>query len=286
MTSSTTYSAPSRIAIITGSSSGFGLLIALNLARQGFVVIATMRDLSRRTALEEQAAQQGVTDRIQYVQLDVTDEQSLATAVQSIYRQHGHIDVLINNAGYAAGGFVEHVPMQAWRDQLETNVFGLIAVTRAVLPIMREQRSGLIINMSSVSGLAAFPGYAPYATSKFAIEGFSESLRHEMAPFGVKIVLVEPGSYRTDIWDKGLSSIHTKPDSPYQPQLDAVLRYSRHSAEHAPHPRQVADLIGRIVNHKHPRLRYPVGQGSGLLVMARKLLPWSWLEWIIRRATK
>ncbi|WP_087071248.1 SDR family oxidoreductase [Paenibacillus bovis] len=286
MNSSIDRSAPNRVALITGSSSGFGLLIALNLAQQGFVVIATMRDLARRTALEEQAARQGVADRIQYLQLDVNEEHSITAAVQTIFRQHGQIDVLINNAGYAAGGFVEHVPMHAWRDQLETNVFGLIAVTRAVLPIMRKQRNGLIINMSSISGLAAFPGYAPYATSKFAIEGFSESLRHEMAPFGIKVVLVEPGSYRTDIWSKGLGSIHTKPDSPYQPQLDAVLRYSRHSAEHAPDPRQVADLIGRIVHQRRPRLRYPVGQGSGLLVLARKLLPWSWLEWIIRRATK
>ncbi|MFD1884528.1 SDR family oxidoreductase [Paenibacillus wenxiniae] len=275
-----------RVALITGSSSGFGLLIALVLARQGWQVIATMRDLSRRQELEQRAIQEGLQAQIDYVRLDVNEETSITHAMTGIMQQYGRLDVLINNAGYAAGGFIEHVPMEAWRSQLETNVFGLIAVTRAVLPIMRKQRSGKIINMSSISGIAAFPGYAPYATSKFAVEGFSESLRQEMSRFGVDVVLVEPGAYRTAIWNKGLSAIHTTEDSPYTDHLEAVLAYSRHSSLHAPDPQQVAKLIGRLVNKRRPRLRYAVGRGTGILVLARRLLPWSWLERIIDRVLR
>lgn len=275
-----------RVALITGSSSGFGLLIALVLARQGWQVIATMRDLSRREQLEQQAIQEGIQAQIAYVRLDVNEDTSIAQAIADTIRQYGRLDVLINNAGYAAGGFVEHVPMEAWRSQMETNVFGVIAVTRAVLPIMRQQRSGMIINMSSISGIAAFPGYAPYATSKFAVEGFSESLRQEMARYGVHVVLVEPGAYRTAIWNKGLSAIHTTEDSPYKDHLEAVLAYSRHSSQHAPDPQQVAQLIGRLVNKRRPRLRYAVGQGTGILVWAKRTLPWGLLERIIDRVLR
>lgn len=278
-----------RIVLITGSSSGFGLLTAITLAQQGWQVIATMRDLSRRTELDQQAQQAGVRNNIHCVRLDVTQPESIVEAIHIVRQQYGRLDVLINNAGYAVGGFIEHVPMEVWRAQLESNVFGLIAVTREVLPMMREQRSGQIINMSSVSGIAAFPGYAPYATSKFAIEGFSESLRHEMASFGVAVVLVEPGAYRTAIWNKGLEDIQTgaqNQTSPYERQLNKILDYSRHSAQHAPHPQQVADLIARIVQTKRPRLRYPVGKGSGLLIWARRLLPAWLLEYIIQRVLR
>lgn len=275
-----------RIALVTGTSSGFGLLIAVLLAEKGITVIATMRDLTRQAELARIAAQKGIADRIHYLQLDVTDAVSISTAIEKIQMQYGTIDILVNNAGYAVGGFIEHVPMETWRAQLETNVFGLIAVTRAVLPIMREQKQGYIINMSSVSGLSAFPGYAPYATSKFAIEGFSESLRHEMADFNVKVVLVEPGSYRTSIWEKGLADIHTVPDSPYQSRLEAVLRYSRKSASSAPDPQEVADLVGKIVDRRSPKLRYAIGEGSQVMIWARKFVPWRVLEWVIGRALK
>ena len=281
-----TSSKRKRIALVTGTSSGFGLLIAVLLAEKGITVIATMRDLTRNVELTRIAEQKGITDRIHYVQLDVTDPISIQTAIAIIQQQYGKIDILVNNAGYAVGGFIEHVPMETWRAQLETNVFGLIAVTQAVLPIMREQKHGYIINMSSVSGLSGFPGYAPYATSKFAIEGFSESLRHEMADFHIKVVLIEPGSYRTSIWEKGLADIHTVPHSPYQSRLEAVLRYSRKSAVSAPDPQEVADLVGKIVDQRSPKLRYAIGEGSQIMIWARKLLPWRVLEWVIGRALK
>jgi NAD(P)-dependent dehydrogenase (short-subunit alcohol dehydrogenase family) len=270
-----------QVALITGTSSGFGLLTAVTLARKGFKVAATMRDLSRNSELEQQARQAGVLDRIYFIRMDVTDQDSIQIAVAKVIETFGRIDVLVNNAGYAVGGFVEEVTMEQWRGQMETNFFGLVAVTKSVLPVMRGQQSGTIINVGSVSGLSGFPGYAPYAASKFAVEGFSESLRHEMSGFGVKVVIVEPGSFRTPIWDKGMDSIHSKPDSPYKERLDAVLRYSKKTAETAPDPQQVADVIGQIAVMRSPRLRYPVGKGSRLMSWGKILLPWKWLERLI-----
>ncbi|NUU64097.1 SDR family oxidoreductase [Paenibacillus agri] len=270
-----------QVALITGSSSGFGLLTAITLAKKGFKVAATMRNLSRNSELEQRARQEGVLDKLYFIHMDVTDQASIDMAVAKVTATFGRIDMLVNNAGYAVGGFVEEVTMDDWRGQIETNLFGLIAVTKAVLPLMRRQESGTIINVGSISGLSGFPGYAPYAASKFAVEGFSESLRHEMSPFGIKVVIVEPGSFRTAIWGKGLDSITTSPDSPYRERLDAVLSYTRKTAESAPDPQQVADLIGRIAGMSSPRLRYPIGKGTRILRWAKTLLPWKWLERII-----
>ncbi|WP_235431538.1 SDR family oxidoreductase [Paenibacillus sp. VT-400] len=274
------------VALITGTSSGFGMLTAITLAKQGYLVVATMRDLSRREELVKLAEQAGITERLQYMQLDVTDAESVKKAVGSVLLNNGRIDMLVNNAGFAVGGFIEEISMEDWRRQMETNLFGLIAVTRAVLPVMREQKQGLIINLSSVSGLSGFPGYAPYAASKFAVEGFTESLRHEMSSFGVRVVLVEPGSYRTPIWNKGLGEIHRSEDSPYKHKLDAVLRYSKHASETAPDPQEVADLIGRIARMRAPRLRYALGKGSRVLILGKAVLPWKWLERIIALGLK
>ncbi|PYE47751.1 SDR family oxidoreductase [Paenibacillus barcinonensis] len=277
------YGQQHPVALITGTSSGFGMLTAITLAKQGYHVVATMRDLSRKGELSDRAEKAGLTDRLHYVQLDVTDAESVQTAVDTVMQQYGRIDVLVNNAGFAVGGFIEEVAMEDWRRQMETNLFGLIDVTRTVLPLMRKQQSGLIINLSSVSGLSGFPGYAPYAASKFAVEGFTESLRHEMSSFGIRVVLVEPGAYRTPIWNKGLGDIHRHEDSPYKHKLDAVLRYSRQASETAPDPQEVADLIARITGMRAPRLRYALGKGSRLLIIGKALLPWKWLERLIAR---
>ncbi|RKN79206.1 SDR family oxidoreductase [Paenibacillus ginsengarvi] len=270
--------AAERVALITGTSSGFGLLTAVKLAGMGYRVVATMRNASDKAALLEKAGQRGAASLIEVMQLDVTRHEQIERVVEEVAARYGTIDVLVNNAGFSVGGFVEEVPMDAWRQQMETNFFGLVAVTKAVLPIMRERRSGTIIQIGSVSGKIGFPGYAPYAASKYAVEGFSESLRHEMAPFGVKVVVVEPGAYRTPIWKKGLADIRTRPDSPYAPMLQAVLAYSRRAGETAPDPQEVADRIGKLVTLRSPRLRYALGQGSRLTLWAKALLPWAWFE--------
>lgn len=273
-----------RIALITGTSSGFGLLTAVQLARLGFRVVATMRNTDAKGDLLDKAGQAGVADRLEAVQLDVTDFAMIERVVADVLARYGRIDVLVNNAGFAIGGFVEDLAMEDWRAQMETNFFGLVAMTKAVLPAMRGERSGTVVNISSVSGKLGFPGYAPYAASKFAVEGFSESLRHEMSPFGVRVVVIEPGAFKTPIWSKGLAAIRTRPDSPYADKLQTVMSYSQRAAASAPDPQQVANLVGKVVTAASPRLRYPLGKGSSLMIGGKALLPWKWFEAIIRKA--
>ncbi len=182
-----------KTAIVTGSSSGFGELIAIELARSGFKVIATMRNLNKKEHLLKLAAAENVIDKITVFPLDVTMQESVEKFkgfVQSLVS----VDVLVNNAGYAQGGFSEELTVDEYRSQFETNFFGVIAVTQAVLPVMRRQGSGKIINMSSISGRFGFPGLSPYVSSKHALEGYSESLRLELKPFGIDVILIEPGS--------------------------------------------------------------------------------------------
>ncbi len=273
-----------RIALVTGASSGFGLLISAALAVKGCRVVATMRDPNRREALVREADRLGVADRLEIVRLDVTDAASIETAVSHTLERHGRIDVLVNNAGYAVGGFVEEVPLEAWRAQMETNFMGVVAMTQAVLPAMRRQREGTVIHIGSVSGRVGLPGYGAYAASKFAVEGFSESLRHEVAPCGIRVYLVEPGAYRTPIWDKGFAAIHVKPDSPYERRLASVLGFARKSAESAPHPQEVAELVARLaVSGRMRTLRHPIGRGARSLVAAARFIPWRWIETAIRR---
>ncbi|SCW86409.1 NADP-dependent 3-hydroxy acid dehydrogenase YdfG [Paenibacillus tianmuensis] len=271
------------VALVTGASSGFGLLTSVALARAGYRTVATMRNPDKCEALQEHAERSGVQELIDIMPLDVTDHEAIGQTVGSIVKTYGRIDVLVNNAGFAVGGYVEDVPMEQWRQQLETNVFGVIAATQAVLPHMRERRSGCIVNVSSVSGRIGFPGYAPYGTSKFAVEGFSESLRLEMKPFGVHVVLIEPGAYKTDIWQKGFASICTSEASPYRHLLEKVLRYSKQAAATAPDAAEVADTIVRVVRSKHPKLRYPLGRGAKLSLGSKGLLPWRWYESIVLR---
>lgn len=271
------------IALITGTSSGFGLLTAIALGKAGYHVIATMRDLSKRLPLLEQAKAAKIEQNIVYMQLDITDETAIKQLIQTIQFQYNRIDILVNNAGIAVGGYVEDVTITDWRLQFETNFFGLIALTQAVLPMMRSQNSGKIINISSISGRLGFPGYAAYAASKFAVEGFSESLRHEMLPFGIYVVLVEPGAYKTEIWEKGFNTMRTSPESVYRTQLEAVLRYSQKAAETAPNPQDIANLIVKVTKNVHPKLRYPLGKGARLTLWSKALLPWKWFEWMIKK---
>ncbi|MBX6395731.1 MAG: SDR family oxidoreductase [Alicyclobacillaceae bacterium] len=266
------------VALVTGTSSGFGLWTSVALAREGYQVVATMRDLGKKDRLLEEARRAGVEERIECTEMDVTDGEAIARTVGDVIARFGSVDVLVNNAGFAVGGFVEEVSMEAWRRQFETNVFGLVAVTKAVLPHMRERRRGVIVNIGSISGRIGLPGLAPYSASKFAVEGFSESLRLEMQPFGVRVVLIEPGAFKTDIWQKGLGEIPGAPDSPYASLREAMLREVRRTVEAAGNPKEVARLVVEAVRTPRPRLRYPVGKGVRTMLTLKTLVPWGWLE--------
>ncbi len=193
-----------KIAVVTGSSSGIGLLTAIELAANGYTVVATMRDLTRSGRLEEAAQKSGVRDRLDLRQLDVTQFDTLPGAVEGIVHDQGRIDVLVNNAGFSVAGFIEDLSVDEIRTQFETNFFGAVAMSKAVLPTMRRQKSGHIIQISSVGGLVAFPLLGAYNASKWALEAISESLRIETQSLGIRVVLIEPGSYDTDIWTRNV----------------------------------------------------------------------------------
>ncbi|MED0716379.1 SDR family oxidoreductase [Aeribacillus composti] len=271
------------VAFVTGASSGFGLLTSVALAGEGYRVLASMRDLDKRGRLKAAAKEAGVTDRIEIIQLDVNDFSAAETVIQNVIEEYGQIDLLVNNAGYAAGGFTEELAVEEWRRQFETNFFGLVAVTKAVLPSMRARRSGKVVNISSISGRIGFPSMGPYVASKFAVEGFSESLRLEMLPYGVHVVLIEPGSYKTEIWSKGLDAVSVNPDSPYVKEMEKILKYVNHVADTAPSPYEVIQQIVHVAKSPYPKLRYPVGKGVKLGIVLKNILPWKWWERMVTK---
>jgi NAD(P)-dependent dehydrogenase (short-subunit alcohol dehydrogenase family) len=188
-----------QVAVVTGSSSGIGYETSLILARNGFLTYATMRNLNKSENMKLIVAKENLP--IQIKQLDVTDDVSVKNAVQAISSEAGRIDVLVNNAGYGLNGAFEDLAMDEIKAQYETNVYGLVRTTQAVLPIMRRQKSGKIVNISSGAGRFGFPGSSAYVSTKFAVEGLSESMSYELEPFGIKVVIVEPGVIRTNFVD-------------------------------------------------------------------------------------
>lgn len=269
-----------KVAAITGASSGFGLLSAIELAKSGFFVIATMRDVSKSDELFSFIKDNQFQNLIQIQQLDVTSSESIERFTASI-TEIGRLDVLVNNAGYAAAGFAEETPIEVYREQFETNFFGLISVTQSVLPLMRSQGSGKIINVSSVSGQIGFPSLSPYVSSKFAVEGFSESLRLELKPFGIDVVLIEPGSYKTKIWEKGkqLSVKASKENYPYKSYMGKIKRVIEANENQYDDPIEVARLIAYLALKKNvKKLRYPIGKGVKMTFIIKKFFPWQLWE--------
>lgn len=272
-----------KTAVVTGTSSGFGLITSIELAKKGFTVIATMRNGSKNTDLILEARKYGVESKIIVHELDVTDEVSIQKFQSRITIDFGKVDVLINNAGYAGAGFVEEISMEEYRKQFDTNVFGVIAVTKAFLPMMRRQGQGCIINLSSISGKVAFPGLSPYIASKHAIEGWSESLRLEMQPYGVKVVLIEPGSYKTNIWSTGkqVAIESMQSHSHYQDYMKRIESYIAQGEDSFGDPLEVAKIIAEVAGMKNPKMRYPIGRGVKASIVLKNLLPWMLWEKII-----
>lgn len=275
-----------KVALVTGSSSGIGLLTTVELARAGFRVVASMRDLGRRQRLDEAAAAAGVAKDIDVRRLDVTEFDRIPEFVSQLDRDYGRLDVLVNNAGFAVAGFAEDLLLEELRQQFETNFFGAVSVTKAVLPIMRRQRSGHIIMVSSIGGRISAPVIGAYDSSKFALEGWSESLRIETRSLGIRVVLVEPGSYQTDIWERNvrLGSVAVDRSSPNRERAD---RFSEMVKKvHKADPLPVAKLIARIAQTRNPRLRYRVGFDAQLQFWLHTLLPWKMYEKLVIRATR
>jgi NAD(P)-dependent dehydrogenase (short-subunit alcohol dehydrogenase family) len=272
-----------KIALITGSSSGIGLLAAVTLARRGYRVVATMRDLNRRPLLDEAARSAGVADRLDVRALDISDFNSIPRVVDQVLRDHSRIDLLVNNAGFAFAGFAEDIRLAELRQQMDTNFFGHVAVTQAVLPAMRAQRSGHIIMVSSETGRMGSPGIGSYSASKFALEGWSETLRLETRALGIKVVLVEPGAFKTDIWDRNarLNELLVAGASPNQERGRRLKEWAVTTPK--ADPQRVADLIARIAADPNPRLRYMIGRDALTRWWLCNLLPWKWYERLVLR---
>ena len=277
---------PDKSALITGSSSGFGLLTSIELAKAGFRVVATMRDLGRRERLDQAAAAAGVASQLDIRALDVTDFDALPAFVDSIVRDHGRLDVLVNNAGFAVAGFAEDIKLEELRQQFETNFFGAVALTKAALPTMRRQRSGHIIMVSSIAGLHGSVTVSSYSASKHALEGWSESLRLEINALGIKVVLVEPGAFQTEIWTRGaiMGENSTKETSP---NIQRSLRMrDRVQALPKRDPIEVARLIATIAQDPNPKLRYLVGRDAKIQLALKRILPWKWHEKLVANFLK
>jgi NAD(P)-dependent dehydrogenase (short-subunit alcohol dehydrogenase family) len=280
--------AEEKVALVTGSSSGIGLLTAVELALNGYRVVATMRNLETRGRLEEAAHKAGVRDRLDLRRLDITEFDSLPGAVDAIVRDHGRVDVLVNNAGFSVAGFAEDMTLDELRHQLETNFFGNVAMTKAVLPVMRAQKSGHIITVTSVAGRLGQPLLSAYCASKYALEGWNESVRIETHSLGIRVVLVEPGSYDTDIWTRNVkvAAGALDPASPNKERSQRFVEFVKNSAKHRRDAREVARLIVRIARDPNPKLRYLIGTDAKVQVWLKRIVPWRKYERMIAKAVK
>lgn len=267
-----------RVSVVTGSSSGIGLAASLALARAGHTVHATMRDTSRGGRLEDAASAEGLDVRIS--QMDVDDDASVDAAMRRVGEENaGRIDVLVNNAGYGAVGAVEDVPMGEFKAQFETNLFGAVRVIKAAAPAMRRTAAEggggdggpgpTIVNVSSVAGRIGFPATSAYISSKFALEGLSESLAYELAPFGVRVVIVEPGVIKTNFFDS-MRTCEAPAGSPYAEMTAKMVSNVRMMVELGTEAGEVADAIVRAAGSDKPLPRYVVGNDAVMFLEARR----------------
>jgi NAD(P)-dependent dehydrogenase (short-subunit alcohol dehydrogenase family) len=251
-----------KVAIVTGSSNGIGLEIALKLARNGFMTYATMRNLAKSKELETRIGDdKQLRSLIKFIQLDVTDDNSVKKAIISVVNESERIDVLVNNAGYGLSGALEDISIQEFKDQFETNVFGLIRTTQEVIPVMRKQNSGIIVNISSGLGRFGIGTSSAYVSSKFAVEGLSESISYELEPFGIRTILVEPGVIKTNFFNSSvLAKRSLDPNSPYIHLIERMKNGMSKLIENAAEPELVANVVIDAIKDKNPKLRYLAGK--------------------------
>ena len=267
-----------RVVLITGASSGFGRASAEHLSRRGYRVYGTSR--------KEKAA--GGSDRtidgnssFRMIPMDVRQRASVQKGIEYILSREDHLDVIVNNAGYAVAGAVEDCPLEEVKNQIETNLFGTWRVCQAVLPQMRKQGAGTIINISSLAELIALPFQAAYCASKFAVEALTESLRMEVKPFGIKICLVEPGDFKTNLTENRITA------NPLNENFKKAVSVMEHSELHGPQPEKLAALIESIINNPSPRLRYTAGlKSQRMAAMIKRITPGWFTEWGVRKSFK
>jgi NAD(P)-dependent dehydrogenase (short-subunit alcohol dehydrogenase family) len=246
----------SKVWLITGSSRGLGRALAEAVLAAGHRLVATARNPAQLADLVERYG-----DQVRAVPLDVTDERAAAQAIEATVAAFGRLDVLVNNAGYGDVGSIEDTSLADFRAQIETNLFGVINVTKAALPLLREQRAGHILQLSSIGGRLGPPGRAPYAAAKWGVEGFSEVLAKEVAPLGIKVTILEPGAFRTDFAGASTTLRPTRPE--YESTVGKLAQYQRdHNGKQAGDPAKAAAVILHFVGLEEPPLRLLLGSDA------------------------
>ena len=258
-----------KVALVTGSSSGIGFETSLALARNGYHTFATMRNLGKDQKIKQIIEKEDLS--IEIVELDVDNEESVNQAIKTISEKKDRIDVLVNNAGYGMWGTVEDVSLDEFKQQFETNFFSIIRLIQKVAPIIRKQGSGNIVNISSVAGRIGFPVSPAYISSKFALEGLSESLRFELMPFGINVIIIEPGVIKTNFFDSMKLSEKSQQDSTYKEITDKVISGVKMMAEMGTHPKDVADVVIKTLGEEKPLPRYVIGNDAMMFLEAKKM---------------
>lgn len=258
-----------KVALVTGSSSGIGFETALALAREGYHTYASMRDTKKSKPILELAKKEN--HPISVIELDVDKPDSIKSAIKQIVSEKQRIDVLVNNAGYGIFGCLEDLTIEEIKEQFETNFFSIIRMIQEVAPIMRSQKSGSIVNVSSVAGRIGFPASPAYISSKFALEGLSESLRYELSPFGTNVIIIEPGVIKTNFFSSMKMPKTPKSDSPYRDITQKVVSGVKMMAEMGTEPVEVANTIVKALKEKNPLPRYSVGNDAAMFLEAKKM---------------
>ena len=257
-----------KVAVVTGTSSGIGFETALALARDGYHTYATMRDTTKSNKIKELGQKESL--KISVLELDVDDKDSIKTAIKKILDEKQSIDVLVNNAGWGLWGCVEDVSIDEFKAQFDTNFFSIIRLIQEVGPTMRKQGFGKIVNISSVAGRIGFPASPAYISSKFALEGLSESLRLEMSPFGIDVIIIEPGVIKTNFLNPVKLAKKSESDTAYSDITAKVVSGVKMMAEMGTPAKEVADTIVKAVKDDKPLPRYIVGNDASMFLEAKK----------------
>ena len=258
-----------KVALVTGSSSGIGFETALLLSKSGFHTYASMRNLEKSKNITEIVNTENLPLRV--IQLDVNDDISVKNAINKIIAENGRIDVIINNAGYGLFSPIEDITLDQVKEQFETNFFGVVRLVKEALPVMRKQRNGIIVNVSSGAGRVAIPVSSAYVATKFALEGLSESMRYELKEFGINIIIIEPGVIRTNfVENMKTAGTRSRSESPYADLIGRTLKGFGGLMDNSSPPKLVTEAILNAITSKEPEIRYVVGDDAKSIMKVRK----------------
>jgi NAD(P)-dependent dehydrogenase (short-subunit alcohol dehydrogenase family) len=263
-----------EVAVVTGANSGIGRATAIHLARHGYTVFGTARGLEKAKKADSMAAEAGV--ELQWVEMDVADDASTARGLAEVFERAGRIDVLVNNAGVGGNAVVEECPPALYHEVMNVNLYGVVRCVQAVLPHMRERGSGTIVNISSVVGRFAALAQAPYVASKWALEAMSEGLAQEVAPFGIRVAMVEPGITKSAIFAKNIDAPNSS--GAYEAHYRRMFQFYAAGMAQATDPFEVGAVVLNAIRTNEPRLRYPVSWGGPELLANRPLV--SDADWV------